>query len=90
MNAQVSCFDMNNKTTKLLPYDLFNSLVDTFKKKKINTLPKPKNMNKASPRLGHQVKTFRPNKQQTMNKPKLISPVMSSSVRQAQLREYQA
>ena len=24
MNAQVSCFDVNNKTTKLLPYDLFN------------------------------------------------------------------
>lgn len=24
MNAQVSCFDVNNKTTKLLPHDLFN------------------------------------------------------------------
>lgn len=64
MNAQVSCFDVNNKTTKLLPHDLFNlpSGYILGKKKKINTLPKPENMNKASFCLGHQVKTFRPNK----------------------------
>lgn len=44
MNAQVSCFDVNNKTTKLLPHDLFNlpSGYILEKKKKSTLCQNPK------------------------------------------------